>query len=905
MPAADNIAASISDRSRSDNTLTRGARPVSTPLNGENAMPPTVSRVRFEHHAPGRLGIGERCPRLSWQVEDASPGYVQRAARVEVTIGMPAGQAETSVHELEGSEQVLVQWPARPLRSRERVQVRVQVSDGTEWGSWSQPSTVEAGLFDTSDWKAMFVGPAWSEPAEDLRRPARVRREFHISQDIVSARLYLYAHGLAQAEINGVRVGDEELTPGWTSYHHRLRYASFDVTDLVRSGDNAIGVWLADGWWRGRLAFEDGQRDRYGDDLAALGQLEVVTSDGTRHVIATDADWTAAYGPIRWSSLYDGEEFDARLDSRAWSAPGYDDPSATPVRVQPLDASILVAPDGPPVRVTEELLPVSIERRGVGRYLLDFGQNHSGRLRITVNGPRGTIITLRHAEVLQDGELYTRTLRQAAATDRITLAGEGEVTWEPRFTVHGYRYAEISGWPGELGDEAVVSRVLHSDLERTGWFRASNPQIERLHENVLWSMRSNFVDLPTDCPQRDERLGWTGDIQVFTPTAAFLYDVTGFLGSWLRDLAAEQRDLGWLPLWIPYTPQGSWGEMPHDPVAVWGDVATLTPAVLYERTTDVELLRRQYDSAREWLRHCIERSVDGLVSGTMQLGDWLDPTAPPEDPLQAATSPELVATAYLAKSARAVAWMAQILGDTAEAQRVQKVADTVAAAFSDVYLDTGSPDREDTQTAYALATVFELWPDDATRAAGTARLAQLVEESGGKIATGFAGTPLMTEALTRSGHVEAAYRLLECTECPSWLYMVSMGATTIWERWDSMLPDGTVNPGEMTSFNHYALGSVADWLHRVVAGLAPAAPGYRQIEFAPRPGGSLTSAGATHMTPYGEARIDWHLDGDDLEVEVLVPVGAHGTVRLPGSDPIEVGHGRSSFRARMPTHSGK
>ncbi|WP_454050040.1 family 78 glycoside hydrolase catalytic domain [Cellulomonas sp. Marseille-Q8402] len=857
---------------------------------------PTATRVRFEHHAPGRLGIGEVRPRLSWQVAEAAPGYRQRAARVEVTLGLPGHATETTVHDLDGPDQVLVPWPARPLRSRERAVVRVQVAGDDGWGAWSEPGTAEAGLLEPGDWSASFVGPAWVEPHDDLRRPARVRCEVDLPGDVVSARLYLSAHGLAEAEINGRRVGDEELTPGWTSYHHRLRYATFDVTDLVRPGRNAIGVWLGDGWWRGRLAFEGGRRDRYGDDLAALVQLEVTTADGARRTVASDGAWTAACGPIRWSSLYDGEEFDARLHDPAWSTPGHDDPAATPVRVQPLDPAVLVAPDGPPVRAVEELHPVTVERRGVGRYLLDFGQNHSGRLRITVDGPRGTTVTLRHAEVLQDGDLYTRTLRQAAATDRVTLAGDGPATWEPRFTVHGYRYAEVSGWPGELRPGDVVSRVLHSDLERTGWFRSSHAQVDRLHENVVWSLRSNVVDVPTDCPQRDERLGWTGDLQVFAPTAAFLFDVTGFLASWLQDLAAEQRDLGWLPLWIPYTPQGPWADLADDPVAVWGDVATLTPAVLHERTGDLEVLRRQYDSGLRWLRHCEQHTRDGLVHGTTQLGDWLDPTAPPDDPMKAATSPELVATAYLAHSARTLAGTARLLGDEAEADRLETLAATTAAAFAAAYLDPRSPDHQETQTALALTTVIGLWPDAAARDAGTARLAALVEESGGRIATGFAGTPQVTEALTTGDQVEAAYRLLECTEDPSWLSTVGMGATTIWERWDSMLPDGTVNPGEMTSFNHYALGAVADWLHRVVAGLAPAEPGYRTIAFAPRPGGSFTSAGATHLTPYGEAAVDWRLEGGELAVEVLVPVGARGVVRLPGHDPVEVGHGRHALR---------
>jgi alpha-L-rhamnosidase len=340
--------------------------------------------------------------------------------------------------------------------------------------------------------------------------------------------------------------------------------------------------------------------------------------------------------------------------------------------------------------------------------------------------------------------------------------------------------------------------------------------------------------------------------------------------------------------------------MPPHPVAVWGDAATLIPAVLHERTGDREVLRRQFTSALRWLAACEEHAPDGLCTGTMQLGDWLDPTAPPEDPFRAATSPELVATAYLARSARVTAAVARVLGEGGEAERLEALAATVRAAFAATYLDPASEARQDTQTALALATVFDLWPDRDAMLAGTERLAGLVRASGGRVATGFAGTPQVTEALTIGDQVEAAYQLLECRACPSWLYTVSMGATTIWERWDSMLPDGTVNPGDMTSFNHYALGSVADWLHRVVAGLAPAAPGYRRIEFAPRPGGSLTSAGATHHTPYGPASIDWRLVDGELEVDLVVPTGATATVRLPGQDAVEITHGRHTLRVPAP-----
>jgi len=860
---------------------------------------PIAEKVTFEHHEHGRLGVGEPRPRLSWRWGSAPADFVQDAVDVRVAVEVPGGPDEVSEHRLDGSDQVLVPWPARALLSRERVRVQVRAVDGDAVGPWSGAAMIELGLLEPSDWSAVFIGPV-DEPhseAGELRRPFRVRTEFTAADDVVRARVHFTAHGLAQVEINGDRIGDEELTPGWTSYQHRLRTATFDVTDRVQPGRNALGVWLADGWWRGLVGFDGGLVDAYGPDQSALVQLELTRADGSIETVASDDSWTAGTGPILTTGLYEGEHVDLRLHDPAWSSSGWDDAHWSPVATRPLDTRVLVTPTGPPVRVTEVLSPVSIDQKGGGRWVLDFGQNHSGRLRLRLDAPAGTEIVLRHAEVLQDGELYTRPLRGAAATDVVVLPG-GPVEWEPRFTIHGYRYAEVSGWPADLdlGPDDVVSHVLHTDLERAGWFRSSDARVERLHENVVWSARSNFVDLPMDCPQRDERLGWTGDIQVFTPTAAFLFGVNGMLSSWLQDLAVDQTDRGTVPFYVPYLPLGSWKEQPVDPVAVWGDAAVLTPDGLHQRTGDEGVLRRQYASARAWVLQVQDRATPGLIcEGTHQLGDWLDPAAPPEDPAQATTDPALVATAYFAHSSRRLAAVADTLGETDDAAYFADLADRVSEAFARRWLDADGVPLDDTQTAHALTTVFDLWPSSDAERRGGARLAALVREAEGRIATGFAGTPLICDALTLSGEIDAAYELLLSEQCPSWLYTVAMGGTTTWERWDSMLPDGTVNPGDMTSFNHYALGAVADWLHRVVAGLAPAAPGYRVIRFAPRPGGGLTSAGATHETPYGTASIDWVLLDGELRVDVVVPVGTTAEVDLPGRPAETVGHGRHHF----------
>ncbi len=851
--------------------------------------PPTV-----EHHRRA-LGIGESRPRVSWRTT-APAGWTQAAYELRVD--------DHTYEPVSSPDSVLVPWPAAELRSRQHASVCVRVAgaDGSV-SPWSPVADVETGLLRPEDWAARPVGAPWPEDADsDDRVPPLVRRDFTVRDGLARARLYATAHGLYEVEIDGQRVGDDTMSPGWTSYQHRLRYYTYDVTPLLRLGDNTIGAWLGDGWYRGRMGWKGGFRNLFGSDLSLIAQLELTYADGSVDVVATDASWRAATGPIVRTGNYDGELYDARLERPGWSSPGFDDTGWEPVAVGERDPATLVAPQGPPVRCTEEVAPVAVLRTPSGATVLDLGQNLVGRMRIRVSGAAGDRVVMRTAEVMQEGEIYTRPLRSARSTDEYVLAGGRVEEWEPRFTFHGFRYVEVSGWPGDVeaavaaGD--IVARVYHSDLQRTGWFSCSDPLVNRLHENVVWSMRGNFLDIPTDCPQRDERVGWTGDIQVFAPTAAFLYDVSGMLSSWLRDVAVDQLPDGTVPWYVPVIPaHEKW--TPIRPGAAWGDVATLTPWDLYTSSGDAEILAGQYDSAKAWVE-LVEKLAgpDRLWDNGFQLGDWLDPAAPPQDPADARTDRYLVATAYFARSAQRLADTATVLGRTDDADRFAALAAEIRAAFTGAYLLPDGRMTSDAQTAYALAVAFDLVPADARNQAGT-RLAELVEESEHRIATGFVGTPIVSDALTSTGHVDAAYDLLLEQEAPSWLYAVRQGATTIWERWDSLRPDGTVNPGTMTSFNHYALGAVAGWLHRVVAGLAPAAPGYREILLRPRPGGGLTSASAAHETPYGRAAIAWTLVGGELTVDVTVPTGATATVDLPGVAPQVVASGEHRFSTTL------
>ncbi|MFE7846738.1 family 78 glycoside hydrolase catalytic domain [Microbacterium sp. NPDC057407] len=838
-------------------------------------MSPAVTSLRFEHHRSA-FGIGDARPRLSWVISSAPDDWSQVRYEIEERGG---GSAE-----VESDESVLVPWPFAGLSSRERRELRVRVmgADGTtsEWSDWS---AVEAGLLDASDWVAEMVGPADASIASPLVRGAFVAA----SKTIVRARVYATAHGLFQLELNGHRVGDDELAPGWTAYGSRLRYLTYDVTELVASGDNVVGAWLGDSWWRGYLGWGD-KKALYGSELGVLVQLEIDYADGSRQTVVSGSDWLAGEGPIRSADLYNGEDYDARAFDAAWSTPGADASAWTPVAVRDLGGVQLAAPDGPPVRVVETRPVEAVTTSPSGKTILDFGQNLVGRLRITVDGAAGAVVTLRHAEVLERGELAVEPLRGAKATDTYTLAGNGVETWAPRFTFHGFRYAEVTGWPGKFDPTAIIAEVLHSDMERTGWFETTHPLVDRLHENVVWGMKGNFVDIPTDCPQRDERLGWTGDLQVFAPTATYLYDSAGFLTSWLKDLALEQKTYGGTPMVVPAIVTGYTG-----PTAGWADAATVVPWTIYQAYGDLGVLETQFDSMVAWVDEVTAAAgEDRIWSAGFQFGDWLDPTAPPNRPEQAQTYAEIVATAYFARSARIVADAAALLGRSEQAATYGRLADEVKRAFHREYVSRSGRVLSDSATAYALALVFDLIDDANERTRAADRLAEIVAGNGYKISTGFIGTPIITDALSAHGHADVAYRLLLQTEAPSWLYTVEQGATTIWERWDSLLPDGTVNPSGMTSFNHYAFGAVADWMHRVVAGLAPAAPGYRRLRIAPQPPRrGLTSASATLNTPYGRAASGWEISDGRIKVTVKIPAGTSADVVLPSGATHQVSSG--------------
>jgi len=879
-----------------------------------------ITSVSFEHHSTG-LGIGHATPRISWRF--ASDGGLQNWSQESYEIQIvDRNNVEIKTYHLESSQSVLVPWPHQPLQSRHSVFVKVRshgkavdaTGNATKIDSeWSSPELVEAALLDQGDWTAKLTTSTIKEDNEDgPRRPLRFRKVFPLSEQsgaISKARLYITAQGVYEAFINGQRVGTEELAPGWTSYNHRLLYSTFDVTSSLVSGQsNIFGVEVGEGWFAGRIGFGKKKRCLYGDRLAFIAQLEVVYESGDRYTLVSDNSWKSHLSATTRAENYNGEDYDTREEQDGWNSDiNADEQSWTPTEELAFPSASILAAEIPPIRAMERLSPLKIFKSKSGKTLVDFGQNLVGKLevRLPAAPTDGHQVTFKHAEVLEHDELGTRPLRGAKATDNVLLSQKQAATWSPKFTFHGFRYAQIEGWPT---DDAMPSKddltavALYSDMKRTGWFSCSDSLVNKLHDNVLWSMKGNFVSLPTDCPNRDERLGWTGDIQVFAPTANFLYDTKGFLKNWLEDLSAEQlndTDNGIPPLVVPDAIGNTLG-----PQCAWHDVAVLTPWDMYQASGDLEFLRRQYPSMKAWVDKGIGRGPNGLWDQNIwQLSDWLDPTAPPEEPGAARTDCVLVADAYLVRVLDTIAKASQLLGESADAERYAKDALNIRKTFAQEYITPSGLLAGDTQTAYAMGICFGLFDGQNQRKKAAGRLSHLVHDAKYRIGTGFVGTPLMCHALSDTGNYQLAYKMLLEQSCPSWLYPITMGATTIWERWDSTVPDGTINPGAMTSFNHYALGSVAHWLHKDVGGLDFITPGWQSIKVRPLPGGTLTSANAEYEGPYGRIECAWKLNADDgsFSMTVVVPPNSSAEVVLP-CDLKEDGEGEKSTTVGSGTH---
>ncbi|KAL4789338.1 bacterial alpha-L-rhamnosidase-domain-containing protein [Aspergillus venezuelensis] len=882
---------------------------------------PTLTTPSFEQHPTG-FGIGVAAPRISWRflsTLSTVQNWEQSAYDIEV-VHLPGSEVER--YHFQSPSSILVPWPSRPLLSRGQARTRVRAygkagdndQGTTDWSPWAQ---VECGLLNRSDWISRPITTVEERALDGPQRPLRFRKTFAVPfSELGKARLYITSLGSYVAFINGRRISDECFAPGWTSYNHRINYRVFEIAEFLRPGqENTIGVEVGEGWYATSLGFFGGTRCIWGKELAVLAQLEIISDSGEEVKVFSDESWKCKSSAIIRSEIYDGELYDARMEdgNGDWhGANMVEDDSWLKTRALELPCTQLVIPDAPPVRVTETVKPTDIFTTPSGRTIIDFGQNLVGKLCIhCLDKPFGTKVTFVHAEVMEDGELGIRPLRAAKCTDEIITSDSTLLEWCPQYTFHGFRYVQVDGWTATdeicpLTFSSISALVMHTDMIRTGHFSCSHPLVNKLHENAVWSMRGNFLSIPTDCPQRDERLGWTGDIQIFGPSANFLYNTAGMLGDWLRDVSSEQlsHDHSIPPLVIPNAIPQLWD---GNPQAVWDDVTVLAPWALFQTFGDLDILRRQYQSMVAWVDKGIPRGADGLWDiDYWQLGDWLDPTAPPDQPGNARTNPTLVADAYLIRVTQVIAQVSELLQESSNATRYRADYLRLKSTFQQKYVAPSGLIIGDTQTALSLALTFSLLDrEDQIVNAGN-RLAYLVRLAGFRVSTGFVGTPIVTHALTRAGHAQLAFRMLLEKGCPSWLYPITMGATTIWERWDSMKPDGSINGGEMTSFNHYALGSIVNWLHTTVAGISPLEPGWRCIKIQPIPGGTITSANASYESPYGRVECSWAVQsGDTFCLDILVPPNCRALVVLPGDDEEEggqwMGSGRYSFtRAYTP-----
>jgi alpha-L-rhamnosidase len=881
----------------------------------------TITKLTAEYRS-NPLGIDITTPRLAWRMETDRMGARQTAYRVFAasrTADLKEGKADLwDSGKVESDQSIHVPYVGKPLASRQRVHWRVTVWDETGKATTSEPAWFEIGLLKKSDWKAKWIGASLQGGPRSMIPAPYLRKQIALAAAPKSARLYVTAMGLYECSINGQQVSEDVLNPGWTEYGKHVQYKVYDVTSLLKRGDNAMGIILGDGWAVGHTGWT--HRQSYAERPHVLAQLEVTGEDGTATTIVTDSTWKYQFGAITHNDLLQGEAYDARLEFGGWDSAGFDDRKWFRAEVFNAPSAAVIATNGPTVRRISELKPISdpVDKGtfNAQRAIFDLGQNMVGRVRFKGSASKGTTITLRFAEVLNpDGSMYTTNLRSARVTDYYTFKGEGQEVWEPRFTFHGFRYVELIGYKEKVTRDTITGIVLHSEMEPTGEFKCSDPLLNQLQHNILWGQKGNFVDVPTDCPQRDERLGWTGDIQVFVRTAAYNLDVAAFMTKWAKDVADAQGKAGDIPAVVPAEVGAA-----HDGGPAWADAAVICPWTIYLCYGDTRILADNYGVMTRFMDFMVKGSPNLIrcapdYEGWPGFGDWLS--------INADTPRELIGTAFLAYDASLMAQIATVLGKTSDATKYRKLFENVKAAFGKRFLK-GSKVTKDSevpsewrmrvegmdklsrgflgevdygpiktdvfntklftpnQTAYVLALHFDLLPDK-LRSVAADELVKDIERRGMHLSTGFVGAPYLPHVLSNNSKLDTAYTLLAQKSWPSWLFAVTQGATTIWERWDGWTEEhGFQNP-EMNSFNHYAYGSIGAWMYNTVAGIEadPLKPGYKHSIVQPQPGGGLTHASGKLKTQYGLLESSWTLKKGKFALTVVVPPNTTATVHLP------------------------
>jgi alpha-L-rhamnosidase len=902
-------------------------------------------------------GVDEAQPRLTWRVESSARGAKQTAYQILVASSAELLKADSGdlwdSGKVAGDQTVNVAYSGKTLGSGQECFWKVGVWDGGGKARWSAAASWTMGLLQAADWQADYISfrdttPVWTSTNLYLPPAHQFRKTFSAAKKVKRATIYATALGIYELYLNGQRVGDARFAPGWTDYHQRAYYNTYDVTPLVGRGDNALGAWLGDGWYSGYIGFgllagigtERIGRYTYGKTPALMAQLEIQYTDGTRDIITTDKSWkVSGEGPIREGDFLMGETCDARRETPGWSKAGFDDAKwdaavlasengSVPatfyeyanlempgdrmeIKGHPVDLGFkrpakLEAFPGLPVRPIREIKPIAIASPANGVYIFNLGQNFAGVVRLKVKGPAGTEIQLRYGEMLYpDGRLMTENLRRARATDHYVLRGDrhGE-EWTPRFTFHGFQYVEVTGYPGKPGKDAITGIVLHSDTPLTSDFECSDPMANRLFKNVVWTQRANFVDLPTDCPQRDERFGWMGDAQIYAHCATLNADVAAFYTKWLREVMEAQRPSGTFPGYCPFPFQHGW-----DFGTAWCDAGVICPWTVWQAYGDTRIIERCWPFMVKFMdwRKTTSQNFLGVNHGN-DWGDWLS--------FGQKTPLEYVDTVYFAYTAKLMSQMAAAIGKTSEADAYRQLFENIKTAFNKRYVQSDGWLTVDTETAYALALYMDLVPADLRLISGKIladklRFGETAENSG--MTTGFLGTRPLLPVLTSVGENDLAVKHFQSRKFPSWGYEVSQGATTIWERWNSFTKehgfggaDGSQNAA-MNSFAHYSFGAVCEWMLNDLAGIQSDGPGYDKIIIRPHPPtpGSnpdhppINWVKAHYDSIHGRIASNWRRTENQFELETEVPANTTATVYLPADSADKITEsGKPLARAR-------
>jgi alpha-L-rhamnosidase len=848
-----------------------------------------IDELRCEYRV-NPLGIDVTNPRLSWIIKSQQRGQVQTAYQIMVAdcpkrIEQDKGSLWDS-GKVKGNQTNQVEYRGKALQSHINCWWKVRVWDKAgNVSAWSEPAFWTMGLLKQDKWKAQWIG--FDEPLKTptvteigyikkstikLFPPRYLRKTFATGKEIAQATVYASALGLYELHINGQKVGDDHFTPGWTDYNKRVYYNTYDVTDLVHRGDNAIGAILADGWYAGYLGGGP-RRDNYGGKTRFAAQLHISYTDGTSEIVRTDGYWKANTGPLLEADIYMGESYDARKEMSGWDTAKFDDSQWKGVDVTAEVNAVIQAYPGVNVRQFAEIQPVGVTEPKEGVFIFDMGQNFAGFVRLKIAGNRGDKITLRFAERLnEDGAVYMTNMRSARAADTYICKGQGEETWQPRFTFHGFQYVEVTGFPGKPALDALTGIAISSDTPVVGSFKCSDETANKLYANIVRTQRSNFIDIPTDCPQRDERLGWTGDAQVFVRTATYNTDVAAFFTKWLVDLEDAQSPTGAFPDVAPRKVATDGG------TAAWGDAGTVCPWTIYQVYGDERLLEKHYGAMTRWVEYCKKHS-DNLIRPVRGYGDWLS--------INAETRKDLLATAYFAYSTKLTANAAEVIGKKNDAKKYNQLFEQIKERFNKKFVADDGKIASDTQTAYVLALAFDLLPEG-KREIAIQRLVDNIKGRDWRLSTGFIGTKDLMTTLTKVGRTDVAYKLFHNDTFPSWGFSIKQGATSIWERWDGWTPEKGFQDPNMNSFAHYSFGAVAEWMFKTIAGIDTDGAGFRRIIIRPQPGGRLTRAKASYKSINGPVATDWILEGDALKLDVAIPANATATVYIPTSDPKSV-----------------